>query len=118
MSSHGGFMRRIVLVLAVLALPFSATMAKERARVCVKYAANYGWSKAYLVDSTVMTGQELNQATTSFNYQAFSTYVAIFWDRDEVSIIQLDSPYLTAFTQEGVDQQGKRWQVAKTNFCI
>jgi len=113
-------MRRTVLWLALiaLALPWQITAAKERVVVCAKYATNYDWSNGYQVEATVLTGQDLNQATSSFGYQSYATYVAIFWSQDEVSIIQLDSPYLSAIAQEGVDQRGRRWQISKTSLCI
>ena len=55
----------------------------------VKYEQQYGWSKKYTVDVTFMTGYELNQATSSYDYAMYSNYAIIFWGEGQASVIKL-----------------------------
>jgi hypothetical protein len=57
-------------------------------------------------------------ATKSLNYNSLSTYVVIFWEKDQASIIEMSWPYLSLLGQGGVDQRGIRWEIAKTSFCF
>ena len=92
--------------------------ASEKVTVCARYSTSSGWSKGYSVQATVMKGTELIQATGSFDYVSYATYVVIFWDKDETSVIQLDFPALSAVPMQGKDQQGRKWEVAKINVCL
>lgn len=107
----------LVLVIALLT-PFVANA--EKISVCAKYRTNYGWSKNYAVEARVMKGSELNQATSSFKYSSFDTYVVIFWDRDEASLIKLKSYFgsLSMFGQEGEDASGRTWEVRQGEICF
>ena len=94
-------------------LAASAT-ARERVTACAQSKREDGsWSQGYKVEATVLSSQELFQATRQF-YE-FGTYVVIFWAENQASIIHLDYGLgtLTAFPAEGEDQQKRRWQVAK-----
>lgn len=104
----------IVLMIGWTALASAA----ERITVCAKYEVEYGWSKGYKVEATFTSGSELNSATRTFDYSALSKYVVIFWDKDEVSIIEMSFPYLGPIGLEGKDQRGRKWEIAKTSFCI
>lgn len=106
----------MVTVLLALTIAVQA-FAAERATVCAKYRAGYGWSNGYKVKATILKGRELNTATRSLTYNGLATYVVIFWDEGEASVIEMGTMYLTPMGQEGVDQQGRTWQVAKTSFC-
>jgi hypothetical protein len=107
---------------ALLSLIFSLmplqVIAAERVDVCAKYETNGGWSSGYKVSANVMKGTELNAATRSFNYNSFSTYIVIFWAKEEASVIEMDWPYLSAIGQGGKDQQGRKWEIAKTAVCF
>ena len=110
---------KITVVLAILGMAAaSSAYGKERAEVCAKYRTPNGWSQAYKIDATIISGYELNQATSSYNYQGYDTYVVIFWGQDEASVIQMDSPYVTYVDETGYDQQGRAWQIHKGSFCI
>lgn len=107
------------LILLVLLITSSLNIAaSEKVTVCAKYRKEYGWSEGYKVEASLMTGSELNSATHSFNYTGFSKYVVIFWSEEQVSIIELSMPYLNAIGTDGEDQQGRKWEIAKTNFCM
>ncbi|WP_108472861.1 hypothetical protein [Rhodanobacter thiooxydans] len=111
---------KAIALLSLVALPLLAgtVHASERATVCAKYAVNYGWSSGYKVEATIARGNELNQSTHTLNYNGLSTYVVIFWAQDQASVIEMSFPYLGPVEQEGTDQEGKRWTVAKSNFCM
>lgn len=105
----------LTLLLASVAAP---CVASERATICAHYETQDGWSDGYKVEATIATGSEMNQATSSFDYNAFSNYVTIFWGQDQATVIEMDDPYVTAFDSEGKDQEGRHWRVAKTSFCL
>lgn len=105
------------LCVAALAATTSVT-ASERATVCAHYQTDDGWSEGYKVEATIAKGTDLNQATSSYNYNGWSQYVVIFWGQDQATVIELDDPYLSSLDSDGKDQQGRRWRVAKTSFCF
>ena len=87
--------------------------------VCVKYETEYGWSKSYQVTGTVIKGTELNSRTGTYNYSPYSTYVVVFWDEDQASILELDfySGSISTYGQSATDQRGRSWQVSQTSYC-
>ena len=108
---------RFLLILTTLVILGNA-LAAEEIKVCAKYKTSSGWSKGYSVQARKLTGSELNQATSSFNYEAWATYVVIFWDDDQASIIKMEMPFLSAVGLQGVDQEGRKWEIAKTSYCL
>ena len=61
------------LLTFILSMAFiSNAEAKCRRIATVKYQQQYGWSKKYTVEVTFMTGMELNQATSSYDYSTYS----------------------------------------------
>lgn len=72
----------------------------------------------FTAQPTLAKGSELNQATSSFNYQSFDTYVVIFWDKDVASVIQMKSPFISFTGETGYDQQGREWQIEKGSICF
>ena len=64
-----------------------------------------------------MKGTELNQASGSYEYSAIAIYVVIFWEKGEASVIEMNFPMLTAVPMDGIDQQGRKWEVAKSDYC-
>lgn len=109
----------LCVIVAVMTLaPARVLWASERVEICAKYRTSSGLSDAYKVEATIIKGYELNQATSSFNYQSLDTYVVIFWDRDEASVIQMESPFVTFMEEKGYDQQGREWQIKKGSFCF
>ncbi|WP_156812294.1 hypothetical protein [Legionella tunisiensis] len=107
-----------IIATVMIFIPVSVLSAAERIEICAKYRTSSGWSDVYKVEATITKGSELNQATSSFNYQSFDTYVVIFWDRDEASVIQMDSPFVTYTEQTGYDQQGREWRIGKGSVCF
>lgn len=114
----GGYMNRqiVTLIIALFAMPPAHAADKEV--VCAKYKTDSGWSKGYEVEATILKGSELNSATRTLKYNNLSTYVVIFWEKDQASIIEMNWPYLNAIGQEGEDQRGVKWEIAKTSICF
>jgi len=108
---------RCFLFLTTLVI-FGNALAAEEIKVCARYETSNGWSKGYSVQARKLTGSEMNRATSSFNYESWSTYVVIFWDNDQASVIKMDMPYLSAIGLQGIDQEGRKWEIAKTSFCL
>lgn len=109
----------LCIVVAVMILaPIRVLWASEKVEICAKYQTSSGWSDVYKVEATITMGSELNQATSSFNYKSFDRYIVIFWDKDEASVIQMESPFDTFMEQTGHDQQGREWQIKTGIVCL
>ena len=93
--------------------------ASSTETVCVKYETEYGWSEGYQVSGTVIKGTELNSRTSTYNYSPYSTYVVVFWGKDQASILELDfyTGSVSSYGQPATDQRGRSWQVSKTSYC-
>lgn len=87
--------------------------------LCVRYSTKAGWSHPYRVRATVISGGDLNQRTESYRFEPYATYVVIFWDAGQASIIKLSHFFgeLSFLATPGVDLQGRPWTVAKTDYC-
>lgn len=102
----------------------SQANAYEVKKVCAKYQTNYSWSQPYQVQTQIYSGQELNQATGNpfGNYDMFSHYAVIWWDKGQASIIKINDIYVAGgilFNSNGTDQNGRAWQLSDNNgFCF
>lgn len=104
--------RTLAAVLALSSLPVSA-FAYEVLEACATYV---GTGKSYEIDVNIYDGRELNERTSSYDYNSYDNYVVIFWSNDEASVIELDSSFCnTDFSCDGVDQRGYKWEI-KTGF--
>ena len=107
------------MMVALFFLAPIAGLARQQALVCAKMIMPLGWSKAYQVDATIVTGLELGQATGNFTrYQPIATYVVIAWEKDDVSLIQMAVPQLGPLPTRGTDQLGRRWSVSTQSVCF
>lgn len=90
-----------------------------RQTVCVAYKTQYGWSHGYKVTGNVIKGSELNRRTGTYNYNSFSTYVVVFWDKGEASILELDYYFggISAYGNSAKDQYGREWEVSTSSLC-
>jgi hypothetical protein len=122
-------MKKRMLAIVVLLFFCLSTKAKYIQTCKVKYKNNYAWSDYYQVEVTFISGSELNKAVKSYEYESYSTYAVIFWDKDQVSIIKI-STYTgcgSEVTQsciankvinlEGEDKKGRRWEICTKNLC-
>jgi len=91
----------------------------DQETVCVKYKTNTGWSKGYRVNAYILKGSELNRKTRTYDYNSYSTYVVVFWDKGEASILELDVYFgsISSIGNSAKDQYGRKWQVSKSSFC-
>lgn len=105
-------MKRLLPLLVGLAA--ASSRAEEHLHVCARAPDG----KMYSVQATLVTGQELIQRTNNLSYQSFAKYVAIFWDKDRVSLINIGGVGgLSAIPIQGPDQQGRIWQVSSADVC-
>lgn len=125
-------MRFVAAWLAGLALTFTAGHASAEVRVPakVRYETQAGSSDWHKTQVTFLKGAELNKATRTFDYNAFSAYVVIFFDQDQAAVIELDSPVFgcgNEFTANciprfgnptGKDQSGRTWEICTGDYCL
>ena len=79
--------------IAILAWLLSGGQAEARIdRYCmVAYQTGVSWYREYRMEVAFLSGRELNQATRSRQYDMNSVYVALWFDDDEVAVIELDT---------------------------
>jgi hypothetical protein len=92
----------------------TVALSSEEMTVCAKQVNG----QAYKVEATFATGTELNAATHSSNYVDFRKYIVIFWKQNQVSIIEMDFPYVSVLGTSGIDQQGRSWEVSTSSVCF
>jgi len=81
----------------------------------------YGsYSTSYHVNALVTNGQDLAAKTNDYSdYVMYATYVVIFWSQNQASVIKMQYPTLGPFPQDGVDQEGRTWQINQfSGYCI
>jgi hypothetical protein len=122
-------MKKTILFFCVIVLSITNLSAKYTQTCQVKYYTQDGWSKYYSVDVNFLSGQELNDATNSFNYSSFSTYAVIFWGQSNASIIKIStftgcgsvvnkSCITNIFSDiKGYAQNGVEWKICVGNMC-
>lgn len=113
-------MNRAAIVCGLLLVVGSAH-ASDRMEVCAKMREGYGrTSPGYQVNAIVTTGQELAAKTNDYtDYRIYATYVVIFWASGQATVIEMQFPYITAIPSQGMDQEGRTWEVGQfTGICI
>ena len=122
--------RIIYLLIFLISLTTTSSYAKYRRTATIKYKKEYGWSKTYTVEVNFLTGYELNQATSTYNYDMYSVYAVIFWDKNQATVIKLKTFLLcgTEVTEdcidnsitdlEGTDQDGDKWNICISTYCF
>jgi hypothetical protein len=116
-----GIMKKVTkslgVILVYLISAGAAHATEHREHVCAKYVST---GKAYQVDAIVASGTDLNNATHTFNYDAFETYAVIFWAQGQASVIKLEFSFgnISPFGSDGTDQEGHRWNVSTSSLCF
>lgn len=105
---------KVAATAIALSLCAGSALASEREQVCVREDGGF---QTYIMQATVLSGSELNAATSSFNYQPFSQYVVVFWAPGQASVLRLSFPILTFVAQNAVDQYGRQWMVSAGMYC-
>lgn len=110
-----------IVVLLTTVITTSA-IAADREAVCVKYEMEHGWSKGYAVEGVVISGVDLNAKVGSISrFKSYSTYVVIFWDQGQATILELSafSMGVPIFESQVRDQDGRLWKVKQGHgFCF
>ena len=121
-------MKKVIVLLLLIAFSLSVN-SNCRRYANVKYMTSSGWSKKYYVQVNFLTGYELNQATSSFNYSSYSKYAVIFWGDDQATVIKLNTPLIcgmeitcdcldNVYTDlVGYDQDGDKWNICMNDYC-
>lgn len=112
----------VFTILIAVGLVGNALAEEKKADVCAKYETEMGWSKGYKVQANIISGADLNEAVRSFSrFRAFSTYLTIFWDKDEVTILELPAMSMGSvpiFETTVKDEAGRRWRIKEGHdFC-
>lgn len=108
-----GYIYKSLIIFHISMMP-AKTFAYEVIEACATYI---GTGKSYEVTVNLFEGSDLNQRTSSFDYNAFDKYAVIFWNNDQASVIELESSFCnTDFGCDGVDQQGYRWAIKSGYF--
>ena len=122
--------RKLVLILLTVFLFAFSVQAKYTQKCIVQYATEDGWSRKYNVDVTFLSGSELNEATNSYRYSAYSVYAVIFWDKGQATVIKI-STYVSCSTVvdkncikttvgdlKGKDQDEDEWKICVGDYCF
>lgn len=120
--------RFLAVALFFLFQPWTA-LAEHTQTSKVRYEKQFGKSDWYEVDVHFYTGQELNKATKSLDYQTFEKYAVVFWGEGQATIIEIDTFSVcgSKFTSsclnpagkmEGADQEGRAWEICTAHYCL
>jgi len=114
--------KRLILILCFLFFISSITVASEKVDICLKYKKEIGWSRGYSVKGTIIDGFDLNDAVGSFSrFNSHSTYVVVFWDKDQASIFELPAisfGSVPIFNTQVKDQDDRLWRIKEGHdFC-
>jgi hypothetical protein len=73
----------------------------------------------FSADVEFVTGEQLNEATLSYDFRPYSQYVVVIGRRGSTMIIEMDVPTqnddLPVFYETGLDQSSQVWQVSQYN---
>jgi hypothetical protein len=89
--SHRGLAVLLLGAIYILAVPPAEAEVRRLVEVTYDRSRSYDRSDPQIMEVTFETGRELNKKTRSFDYQPFSNYALIWFDQDEVAIIEIDS---------------------------
>lgn len=122
-------MRRLVAVIAAAAILYApAAQARYAQTASVRTVTRNGSADWYKVDVNFLTGQELNTATRTINYDAFGAYAMVFWGGHQATVIALENTIICGAKFErrcvpsfgnlnGKDQEGREWEICTAAFC-
>lgn len=121
--------RRLVALVALLlvAVP-TVSAARVVVSAQVRYERQVGQSEYVRTDVTLLSAQEMNAATQTFNYSFGRYYAVIFFGDGQAAVILLDSIFCGSSDFEpqcvpsignmrGRDQSGRRWEICTGSFC-
>lgn len=118
-----------LLLISSLLVSAHSVQAKYRKECIVRYATQNGWSKAYQVEVTFLTGFELNEATGRMSYSIYNVYAIIFWGEGKATVIKLKDTLVCGMNTNstcintvlgklsGYDQDEDLWMICTSNIC-
>ncbi len=125
-------MRFICLFLFSLSISTLAN-AQCEIKAQIKYKRTDGsWSQKYDVNVFFISGGDLNEATGTTNYNTYGVYASVFWDDDQVTLIDIWNDNLLScsaisidcecikgmsFNFTGEDQNKTYWEVCTKSYC-
>jgi hypothetical protein len=124
-------MKKLLSILFLLFAVNSFSQCLLKAEIKYK-RSDLSWSKKYNVEVNFMGGSDLNKATGTSNYYIYGVYAIIFWDDDEVTIIDIANDNLLSCSASsidcdcikgmswnfnGKDQNGTYWEVCAKDYC-
>lgn len=69
--------------------------AEVRRYCMVQYEKDYGWSRAYRMEVTFLTGFEIAQKTGNYNFDLYGKYALLWFGEGQVAILKIDSYSIT-----------------------
>jgi hypothetical protein len=120
--------RAALVALFLSALP-QAALARIEVPAQVRYMTLSGESDWHETQVEFMTGKEMNAATRSYNYGAFSKYALIWFGEGQVAIIEISGAAFgcgQTFTVRclpsignirGQEQSGREWEICTGRLC-
>lgn len=81
----------VIVLLAVATSSPNPAVAAVRRLVEVSYEREYDRSEGVVREVTFVTGRELNKKTKSYAFSTFSNYALIWFDQDNVAIVELQA---------------------------
>lgn len=126
-------MKALVAIVAVAAVT-SPCAARHTQTAKVRYETADGMSRWQETDVSFLTGNELNDLTTSTRYDFMKNYATILFGKDnygrsQIAVIRINSPFLICGTDfdesclplmgkmKGPDQQGRVWEICSGIYC-
>lgn len=80
-------------MICALILSCSCPLLAFDAEMEVAYETRQGFSDWYTVNVSFASGQELNRKLRRIDFDFIANYAMIWFDRDNVAILKLDSPF-------------------------
>lgn len=82
----------LIALLTLLLGSLPCFVSAFEAEMEVAYETRRGFSDWHTVDVSFASGQELNRKIGTFSFDMIANYALIWFDRDEVAILKIDSP--------------------------
>jgi hypothetical protein len=79
--------KRLLIGLLFCSLP-SPAFARVSRFCNVSYETRVGWSEEARAELTFLTGAELNRATRTYDFNFYSVYALLWFDKGEVAIME------------------------------
>ena len=110
-------MKIISIILIVFISMSQFADASVRRIVKVSYETQYGYSDEYKMEVTFLTGQELNKATKTYDYDMFDNYILIWFKEDKVAILKIDDIIIRVNQKFDSDDFKRAFQIISEKYA-